>query len=578
MFFFGFISLLQCWFLPGLTFLIFIKRIKFSEIILLSLPLSLVINYLLVLILSLLNIYTRKFILLIILLEIIIVFYKFYKINFYKKSKIFINYFVSFNKLKYNLNLSILDFFIIILFILYFFLALVNIGEVVHPSDPLIMWNEWALQWFRGNIPMGSGDYPQSIPISLSIIYLLIQSTEVEFFSRIFFLIYPLWVFFIFIQSTYLLKKYEVEIKLSLIFFSLFNFYIFRHYAMYIGYVDPVLIVFSGISAFILLKLVKEKLYEFNYIFIIFFVIISGSGIVKQTGLSISFVSPFLFFIFLKENFQKKFIYSFISFLITLLIVSPWYLYKLYYYFILNLDQSNIPYLLNQVSGTLLSKIFRGVYYLFNWTFPFILLLIIYALKNRYLLIIFISFIFPVFLIWSIFFGIDNRNFAVAIPILSLFLGFGYFNFIKNLNKFFLFNSHFKLILLSILLIISIFFINILRSNNILIAKSIEKKMLRGNSKINSILYHYIRVNNVVENIYYNDQDFYKLPKIENQLILENCEAIMKRVKDTDYNKKFYVFINKNLCLNDNFQELDFFIDKKKIFSEENFSLYLILK
>jgi hypothetical protein len=576
--FFGLLGLLQCWFLPGFVFLIFIKRIKFFEVILLSLPLSLVINYILIFGLSIFNIYKRDLIFLIIILEILIIIYKLYFIGYYKKLYNFFNRLVSFNSKIYNFRFVFLDIVIIILFLFYFFLALNNIGEVIHPSDPLIMWNHWALEWHRGGLPVSSGDYPQSIPILLSIIYLLTQNIEVEFFSRILFLIYPLWVFLIFIYCLFLLKKYLVEIKLSLIFFALFNFYIFRHYAMNIGYVDPILLVYTSIVGLLLCKLIKEKIYENKYAFFIICVIISGAGIVKQTGLLVSFIFPILFFIFLEEKLKKKLMYLLVSTLIIFFIIAPWYLYKLHSYFLLYSDSSNIVALSKQVNGTILEKILRGVNYLFSWSFPFVLLLVFYAIKNRYLFIVFLFFVFPFFLIWSIFFGNDSRNFAIAIPAISLILGFGYFNLLKYFNKYFFFKKYFKLISFSIFLISSIFFLKFYRSDTVLISKSIEKKMLRGNNKINTILYHYVKKNEITNEIYYNDQEFYKLPIIENQLILESCDVIINRINDLKQDYQFYVFINKNLCEQKKFDDKKLFSKATKVFSEDNFILYLVTK
>jgi hypothetical protein len=576
--FFGLLGLLQCWFLPGLVLLLFIKRIKFFEVILLSLPLSLVINYILVFSLSIFNIYKKDLIFLIIILEIVIIIYKFYLINYYKKFYLFFKQLTSFNSKIYNFGFTFLDIIIFILFLFYIFLALNNIGEVIHPSDPLIMWNDWALEWNRGRLPVSSGDYPQSVPMLLSIIYLLTQNVEVEFFSRILFLIYPLWVFLIFFYCLFFIKKYLIEIKLSLIFFALFNFYIFRHYAMNIGYVDPILPVYTSVSGMLLCKLIKEKIYLNKYAFFIICVITSGAGIVKQTGLLVSFIFPILFFIFLEEKLKKKLIYLLVSTLIIFIIIAPWYLYKLYSYFILYSDSSNVVTLSKQVNGTILDKILRGVNYLFSWCFPFVFLLIFYAIKNRHLFIVFLLFVTPFFLIWSIFFGNDSRNFAIAIPAIGLILGFGYFNFFKHFNKYFFFKKYFKLISFSILLVLSILFLKIYRPDSVLISKSFEKKMLRGNSKINIILYHYVKKNNIINDIYYNDQEFYKLPIIENQLILESCELIDKRINNFKHDNQFYVFINKNLCQEKKFDEEKLFIKGTKIFSEDNFILYLINK
>jgi hypothetical protein len=85
-------------------------------------------------------------------------------------------------------------------------------------------------------------------------------------------------------------------------------------------------------------------------------------------------------------------------------------------------------------------------------------------------------------------------------------------------------------------------------------------------------------MNEITNEIYYNDQEFYKLPIIENQLILESCDLIINRINNFKQDYQFYVFINKNLCQKKKFDEKKLFNKATKIFSEDNFVLYLITR
>ena len=80
----GILSIFQAWFIPGFLFLIFYRNIKILDNIVLSLPLSLVINYILIYVLVNLNLYTQSIFFFIILFEvtlIVLILIKRYKFN-----------------------------------------------------------------------------------------------------------------------------------------------------------------------------------------------------------------------------------------------------------------------------------------------------------------------------------------------------------------------------------------------------------------------------------------------------------------------------------------------------------------
>ena len=95
---FGIVSLFQAWILPGFLFLLFFKKIKIFDAIVLSIPLSLVLNYILVYNLVLLKIYNQNFLIVIILIELILIILLLIKNYNFKKLLNEIDNFFSFKK------------------------------------------------------------------------------------------------------------------------------------------------------------------------------------------------------------------------------------------------------------------------------------------------------------------------------------------------------------------------------------------------------------------------------------------------------------------------------------------------
>ena len=195
----GIFSILQAWVLPGFLFLLFFRDMKIIDKIVLSIPLSLVLNYIAIYILVVFNLYNQKSLFIFIIIELTFIIYiLFKKYNFDYLIDEIDNFFSIKVKKKFiNLELSLLNFIISFLLIIYIFYALKNLGQPVHGGDPLDMWNKWAVLWSKNVIPVNV-EYPQAVPILYSISYVLISNYEVEYFTSAVCLIYPIWIFVIF--------------------------------------------------------------------------------------------------------------------------------------------------------------------------------------------------------------------------------------------------------------------------------------------------------------------------------------------------------------------------------------------
>ena len=585
----GILSVIQAWFLPGILFTLFFKKIKIIDNLVLSIPLSLVLNYLIVYSLVNFKLYNQKIFLLIITFEIIfIIFFIFKRYKLNELLNIIDNFFSldkSRNTLK--IDISLINLLILFLLTVYIFYFLKNVGQSIHVGDPLDLWNHWALLWSKNIIPYTT-EYPQAVPILYSISYVLLNSHEVEFFTSAVCLIYPIWIFVIFFRLIYILPENKLIIKLSLIITSFFILSILRHYSLFIGYSDPILILTSTSAGFILIydhiekknnRVIKKDTLK-NIIFISF--IAAAPAITKQMGLLVSYIFPM--FYFLINFFEKKILYknTIIISLIVFLISITWYAFPLYHYYQIDFESTKFSRLSADSvkdSPSLIDRLSHGLHYLF-WYFKYlVIILILFSLKNRYALKVFSLIVLPYFLIWALFFGADARNFVMVSPFLGFILSIGLNNFIEIFDHINLkFIKTLKIILLTSFIILLAFSIHKIKNDEKIIFKSIESKMIRGNRDINTLLYNIFNYSQPdFDIISIQDVDFLYLPIIGKKVSTTSCENFNLFLKKRNNREPFYLLINKKFCsISDLFQEKKYNFELKELFDHKNHIFYII--
>lgn len=580
----GILSIFQAWFIPGFLFLIFYRNIKILDTIIISVPLSLVINYILIYVLANLNLYTQTIFFLIILIEIFLIFLiliKKYKLNVLIDE---IDSFFSMEKKKklISINYSFINLLIFFLLIIYTFYALKNVGLPIHVGDPLDMWNEWAISWSKNEVPY-SVEYPQAVPVLYSISYVLLNSYEVEYFTSSICLIYPIWIFIIFFRLIYIFPEKKLLIKLSLIVTTIFLLSILRNYSLFIGYSDPILVFTSTSVGFIFLYFFNKRKNNLDFKNIILISLIAVSpAITKQMGLLVSYVFPVIYFLynyFDNKLFYKNFII--ISSIIFILSIS-WYIFPLYHYYQLDFESTKFARLsssamMGKESLNFFMKLNFGLDYLF-WKFKYLILILIFlSFKNKYSLSIFLLIVFPYFLIWSLFFVVDNRNFVMVAPFLGFIISIGLinlFNFFQILNpKIF---SYMKIIIISVCLLSTILAIQIIKNDNKLISKSNEDKKLRGNIEINTLLYNALDFKSPNTDVFYiADSSFSHLPIIGNKFILKSCNKFHDLIKRVNTDKTFYLLLNTRYCsFDDLLKDHKGFYKITQIFDYKNYQFY----
>ena len=172
MFGIGLISLLQVWFLPGLCLLVFSKKLKFIDKLLLSLPLSITINYILIFFLVLLKSYNQITLSILIFIETFIII--FFSKNNIDTTNTIMKFLSLIETKKFKFNIDFIDVIIALIFLIYLFLAIANIGNVIGIGDPITYYN-WTLSIIDNKIPTNTYDYPLGAAILNSISFVLLN-------------------------------------------------------------------------------------------------------------------------------------------------------------------------------------------------------------------------------------------------------------------------------------------------------------------------------------------------------------------------------------------------------------------
>lgn len=507
-FFLSTLAIFQCYLLPGL---LIIHKLKGSLIfkIISTFLFSLLFNFFLVTFLITFKFYFKEVLYILFLFQILL-------LIFFYKSEIF----------KINLDLNL--FFLIKIFVLslIIFAFYKNTGNVFYSWDAVVSYNEWAIKFANSEYP-GGMVRPYLIPKIWSIIYLFSNNSDITLFTKFTTVLFPSLILLMSLDEILFYKKIRDLIKLFL--FCIF-FYLKKNFIL-TGYVDIPLVTLIycffyfcrrkaiNLSAFTLFISFTIKV---SAIFIlVYFLIYKNKYLIKKILTSLAFILYFIFLYYSKlNNFFSAEIFN-------------------------EMGQNDDFNLLVQLkhSTNLLS----------NSNLIFFLIFSIFGLFiNNFTRSIFIIYIIPGWLYWSLLLSYDDRNFLFLIPgliiinsiiieklILKFFpLAEDYFyNFEKKIFVSNILNINSKIIFL----ISSLFIISTLAVNDKSIVKydEIKKNYLIGNNLMNLKLIELISNNKLNRNNFITDfQLIFYVPALKKYINWDNF--IHKDLKDL-YNFDYYL-------------------------------------
>jgi hypothetical protein len=65
-------------------------------------------------------------------------------------------------------------------------------GAVFSAWDPVVSWNRWAIDWAENRLPWHTWHYPQLLPTTISLTYVMLGGEQVQFFARAIIALFPL--------------------------------------------------------------------------------------------------------------------------------------------------------------------------------------------------------------------------------------------------------------------------------------------------------------------------------------------------------------------------------------------------
>ena len=194
------IALLQIFLVPGLILNFFFKyKSNIFSLILNCFVFSLVINYCFILILTFLGLYKTYIIWLLIIVEFLIIFLFWEKIlnnlsNNFKNTKLLFGNLINQNLI--NKIIFYLSIFLSGIFIVYYIPFIKEGGfQVFNLGDTLYIYSQQAFLWFQGEIPPSAFLKPQLWFSNVSLIYVIFNNGYLEPFSKIIFILVPLYIF-----------------------------------------------------------------------------------------------------------------------------------------------------------------------------------------------------------------------------------------------------------------------------------------------------------------------------------------------------------------------------------------------
>ena len=426
----GFIAIIQTVFIPGFLILNFfrIRTTSLVQRLVFIFGLSLFINYALVTILILLNIYYTWIMILILVSEIVLIIFLFIKNKLLSEHYLTVSETADrfFNLYHSNSKpVKILFIFSLLVILFYSGLFIANLGTVFYFVDTVnnIHWNTWAIDLANNSFPVNSSHFPQLIPANWSISYLLAGEPYIHFFPKS---IMPLF----FLANILMFWDLAIEKQnriyfIALIIYGMISPIVYNLVFIADGNGDLPVSFFTFLTFYTFLKFEGE--FSSPGEIIILFLWAASAPATKLAGFYVFvFFSLYCLYSFIKniKHFSPKKIVLSVSFVIIISVISFfWYLIK----------PKTMASGLNQpewLPAGYYNIFINAVNLIYNNiglpVLAFLIITIIFSLFVKRIRLITFVFVIPPILLWMFKYSSDFRNLSFVIPILSLVSAFGF--------------------------------------------------------------------------------------------------------------------------------------------------------
>lgn len=432
----GELALLQAWILPGLAVTVRRRELALMDRLLLAVPLSAVLNFLLVETLTFLGAYTRPVLLVTVALELAAI-----------GSALLIRRSPAVQRLgpgqaSMDTATAVTAALVLVVFAQLVEVTLGHTGTVFNHGDAVNSWNRWAEDWAAGRFPRITWHYPQLVPAIMSIPYVMIGDTEIQQFSKMATAVLPVLAFCTVLRLAMYLPSYRLQIVWGLVVATALFKRLLGTSQPFDGMADfpaAYMVIASAFAFTLAWKAEQERIRR--RLILLAAMVLSGALLTKQAAI-LPAAALLVAWIIARRQQQapRRLISTEVAWAIgiVLVVAGHWYLYKQIQ---INLrlagEHSEISSVTSVVQLSVLAKLHRAV----TWAspggaWPLVVLLVIAAHADRLGRWLFWLGVAPAFTVWALLLTYDARNFAVGITPFGICLAIGAFQVARAGRRF----------------------------------------------------------------------------------------------------------------------------------------------
>lgn len=300
--------------------------------------------------------------------------------------------------------------------------------------DAVVSWNKWAA-YLADNTIVTMSRYPQLVSANFSVTYSFMGSAELQFFAKGFMPLFTLFAWLLALDLAFEFKKPGIFIGMVILRYmtkKLLGPYLAE------GYVDVALLFFTFLTVYTLLKASRsQEARSKDHYLILGAIFAAGSALTKQNGLLVFAFYPLLALLLMEEDPAQPLLERIKKLVkpvaIGLAVLLPWYLMN-EIRLMTGLAESNIGILTGaDLHGgrTYLQRAIRGSESLGIYQLLFPLALVSLPLIEKNFRRVAYLMVFPYAILWLFLFSYEARNLAMVFPFLAITAGLGLYRLLQ---------------------------------------------------------------------------------------------------------------------------------------------------
>jgi hypothetical protein len=291
--------------------------------------------------------------------------------------------------------------------------------------DALVSWNRWAIDWMNGELPVWTLRYPQLLPANWGMLY-AIAGAPLQFLPKGVSVLYPLATTAMFVDAG--LRRSRPEYLLAAALCAvLMSFADGRYIAS--GYADLPIAFFALAPFYLLATCDPDDPERLRATIGAATVFVIGGALTKQSGLYIAALFPFLLFGFLRTrrpgtDAARQLRTVLVVAAALLLLIAPWYAYK-QIQILRGFDSPGSAYAAGVHAGRTLPERAARAWSIWEaqlskpLLWGLVLCVALSSFRRRSAILTW-SIALPFTVAWALLFSYDRRNLALAFPFLAL--------------------------------------------------------------------------------------------------------------------------------------------------------------